>query len=252
MGGYLGDSGAKELKMVPVPSDDPDNLGLFLKPAMLMVASAKTKNKDAARKFIDFMVNSPEVGEIFKTSRGVPASKKQREATTFDGVDAQVVAYEESIAKYLSDAPEPPIVGFGTLESEFKRIRQELNYGKVTVDQAVDAVVQVRRRRHQAKRLADESPMTLTQTSSPRPGGRSSALRCRTEKSKRRRAEARAGYTFLLPWLLGFIRPDGRAHDLLAVPLLHQLQPLRSAQVDRCSITTRTSSRTSASCSPSR
>lgn len=32
MAGYLADSGAKELKLVPVPSDDPDNLGLFLKP----------------------------------------------------------------------------------------------------------------------------------------------------------------------------------------------------------------------------
>lgn len=138
MGGYLADSGAKELKMVAVPSDDPNNLGLFLKPAMLMVASAKTKNKEAAGKFIDFMLNSPEVGAIFKTTRGVPASKIQREATTFDGVDAQVVAYEESIAKYLSDAPEPPIVGFGTLETEFLRIQEELNYGKVTVDQAVD------------------------------------------------------------------------------------------------------------------
>lgn len=138
MGGYIGDSGVEDLKLVPVPSDDPDNLGLFLKPSMLMVASAKTKNKDAAAKFIDFMVNSPEVGEIFKTSRGVPASKAQRDGTTFDGVDAQVVAYEESIAKYLSDAPEPPIVGFGTLESEFLRVAEELNYGKVDIDGAVD------------------------------------------------------------------------------------------------------------------
>lgn len=138
MGGYLGDSGAAELKMVAVPSDDPENLGLFLKPAMLMVASAKTKNAAAAAKFIDFMVNSPEVGEIFKTTRGVPASKVQRDGTTFEGVDAQVVAYEDSISKYLSDAPEPPIVGFGTLESEFLRIQEELNFGKVDVDKAVD------------------------------------------------------------------------------------------------------------------
>jgi multiple sugar transport system substrate-binding protein len=65
MAGYLADSGAKELKLVPVPSDDPNNLGLFLKPSMLMVASSKTKQKDAAARFIDFMVNSPEVGEIF-------------------------------------------------------------------------------------------------------------------------------------------------------------------------------------------
>ncbi|UKA74774.1 ABC transporter substrate-binding protein [Arthrobacter sp. FW306-07-I] len=139
MAGYLGDSGAKELKLVPVPSDDPNNLGLFLKPSMLMVASAKTKFKDAAARFIDFMVNDPEVGQIFKTSRGVPASKTQRDGTTFDGADKLVVDYEKSIEQYLKDAPEPPIVGFGTLEASFGRIASDLNYGKVTVDGAVDA-----------------------------------------------------------------------------------------------------------------
>ena len=139
MAGYLGDSGAKELKLVPVPSDDPNNLGLFLKPSMLMVASAKTKFKDAAARFIDFMVNDPEVGQIFKTSRGVPASKTQRDGTTFDGADKLVVDYEKSIEQYLKDAPEPPIVGFGTLEASFGRIASDLNYGKLTVDGAVDA-----------------------------------------------------------------------------------------------------------------
>ncbi|GAB12077.1 ABC transporter substrate-binding protein [Arthrobacter globiformis NBRC 12137] len=138
MAGYLKDSGAKELKLVPVPSDDPDNLGLFLKPSMLMVASAKTRNKDAAARFIDFMVNDPEVGNIFKTSRGVPASKTQRDGTTFEGTDKAVVDYETSIGKYLRDAPEPPIVGFGTLEAAFLRFNEDLNYGKLTVDGAVD------------------------------------------------------------------------------------------------------------------
>jgi multiple sugar transport system substrate-binding protein len=103
------------------------------------VASSKTKQEDAAARFIDFMVNSPEVGEIFKTSRGVPASKQQRDGTTFEGTDAVVVDYEKSIQQYLKDAPEPPIVGFGTLESSFKRISSDLNYGKLTVDGAVDA-----------------------------------------------------------------------------------------------------------------
>jgi multiple sugar transport system substrate-binding protein len=106
---------------------------------MLMVASAKTKFKDAAARFIDFMVNDPEVGQIFKTSRGVPASKTQRDGTTFEGTDKLVVDYEKSIEQYLKDAPEPPIVGFGTLEASFGRIASELNYGKVDVNGATDA-----------------------------------------------------------------------------------------------------------------
>ncbi|MHC6231972.1 ABC transporter substrate-binding protein [Arthrobacter sp. MMS24-T111] len=139
MAGYLADSGAKELKLVPVPSDDPNNLGLFPKAAMLMSASAKTRFKDAAARFIDFMVNDPEVGQIFKTSRGVPASKTQRDGTTFDGADKLVVDYEKSIEQYLKDSPEPPIVGFGTLEASFKRVSSDMNYGKLTIDSAADA-----------------------------------------------------------------------------------------------------------------
>jgi multiple sugar transport system substrate-binding protein len=137
--GYLSDTGAKEPKLVPTPSDDPDNLGLFLKPSMLMVASAKTKFKDAAGRFIDFMVDDPEVGQIFKTSRGVPASKTERDGTTFEGTDKLVVDYEKSIEQYLKDAPEPPIVGFGTLEASFKRVASDLNFGKLTVDGTADA-----------------------------------------------------------------------------------------------------------------
>ncbi|BCW44954.1 ABC transporter substrate-binding protein [Arthrobacter sp. StoSoilB5] len=139
MAGYMADSGAKELKLLPVPSNNPDNLGLFLKPSQLMVASAKTKYKDAAARFINFMVNDPEVGDIFKTSRGIPASKGQRDGTTYSGTDTAVVDYEKSIEKYLKDAPEPPIVGFGTLETSFKRVNSDLNYGKLTLDGAVNA-----------------------------------------------------------------------------------------------------------------
>ncbi|MCY1310794.1 hypothetical protein D9M70_610230 [compost metagenome] len=50
-----------------------------------------------------------------------------------------MVDYEKSIEKYLKDAPEPPIVGFGTLEASFKRISSDLNFGKLTVDSAADA-----------------------------------------------------------------------------------------------------------------
>jgi multiple sugar transport system substrate-binding protein len=75
---------------------------------MLMVASAKTKYKDAAARFIDFMVNDPEVGQIFKTSRGVPASKTQRDGTTFEGTDKLVVDYEKSIESTSRTLPSRP------------------------------------------------------------------------------------------------------------------------------------------------
>jgi multiple sugar transport system substrate-binding protein len=138
LAGYLAESGAEELVMLPIPSDDPSNLGLFLKPSMLYSIGANSEHPEAAATLIDFLVNDPEVAEIFGTSKGLPASSAQRDAMTLEGVDAQVASYEESIAQYLSEAPPPPVEGFGTLEANFKRIGQDLRLGATSVDDAVD------------------------------------------------------------------------------------------------------------------
>ncbi|WP_432484776.1 ABC transporter substrate-binding protein [Kineococcus esterisolvens] len=137
LAGYLTDTGAQQLEIVAPPSDGDDH-GLFLKASMLYSIGSNTEHPEAAAEFIDFMVNDPEVGEIFGTSRGIPASKAQRDGVTFEGADAQIVAYEESIADELGESPAPLPIGFGTLETNFKRLGEDINYGRLTVDEAVD------------------------------------------------------------------------------------------------------------------
>ncbi|MCI2238149.1 extracellular solute-binding protein [Paenibacillus sp. TRM 82003] len=137
LAGYLTDTGAEKLEIVAPPTDTGDR-GLFLKASMLYAIGANTENPEAAAEFVDFMVNDPEVGAIFGTSRGIPASETQREGATFEGADAQIVAYEESIADELGESPAPLPIGFGTLESNFKRLASDVNYGRYTVDEAVD------------------------------------------------------------------------------------------------------------------
>lgn len=138
LAGYLFETEAEELVMQPIPSDDPDNLGLFLKPSMMLSVGANTEHPEEAAMLADFLVNSPEVGEIFGTSRGLPASSTQRDGVALEGVDAQVAEYEESISEYLTQGPPPPVEGFGTLEANFLRIGQDLRLGAITVDEAVD------------------------------------------------------------------------------------------------------------------
>ena len=135
--GYLANSGAESLEMMPIPSDDPDNLGLFLKPSMLYSIGANSEHPVEAALLIDFLVNDPRVAEIFGTSQGLRASSYQRDGVTLEGPDAQVAAYEESIAQYLQESPPPPIQGFGTLETRFREISEEINYGSISVDDAV-------------------------------------------------------------------------------------------------------------------
>jgi len=137
---YLGGLGADytELGLVAPPVTKEGAKDLYLKPSMLHTISATTEHPEAAATLVNFLINSPEVGAIFGTSRGLPASETQLEGAKLDGLDAQIRDYEESIADRLGDAPPVPIVGAGTLEEKFRQIGTELNFGTMTVDEAVD------------------------------------------------------------------------------------------------------------------
>ncbi|TDE94951.1 extracellular solute-binding protein [Occultella glacieicola] len=131
-------SGGATLAMLPPPADDPASSGLFLKPSLMLAASANSAHPEEAAALIDFLVNDAQVSEIFGTSRGVPASSSALDAVVAEGLDAQILDYEDSIADSLTDTPPPPVDGFGSLEESFVRIHEELAYGTVTTAEAAD------------------------------------------------------------------------------------------------------------------
>jgi multiple sugar transport system substrate-binding protein len=136
---YSADSGNENIQMLPIPSDAEGEKKMFLKPSMLLSASANSEHPAAAATLIDFLINDPEVGRIFGTSKGVPAVQAQRAMELEEGsVDARVVAYEESVAEYATEAAPLPVQGFGTIEAEFKRLGEEFAYRNITVEQYVD------------------------------------------------------------------------------------------------------------------
>ncbi|WP_065571068.1 ABC transporter substrate-binding protein [Microbacterium oleivorans] len=137
--GYLGNLGAdySELGLVAPPVTKEGAKDLYLKPSMLHSIAANTDHPEAAATLVNFLVNSPEAGEIFGTNRGLPASETALAAADLDPLSEQVKAYEESIADRLGDAPPVPIVGYGALEEEFRQLGVELNFGTLTVDEAV-------------------------------------------------------------------------------------------------------------------
>lgn len=139
-GGYLGNlgEGYTELGLVAPPVTKEGAKDLYLKPSMLHTISAKTEHPAAASTLVNFLVNSPQSGEIFGTNRGLPASQTALDAAELDPLSQQVKEYEESIADRLGDAPPVPIVGYGTIEEEFRKLGTELAFGTITVDEAVD------------------------------------------------------------------------------------------------------------------
>lgn len=137
--GYLAGLGESytELGLVAPPVTKEGAKDLYLKPSMLHTISANTDHPEAAATLVNFLVNSPESGEIFGTNRGLPASETALEAAELDPLSQQVKDYEASIADRLGDAPPVPIVGYGTLEEKFRQLGTELNFGTITVEDAV-------------------------------------------------------------------------------------------------------------------
>ena len=129
--GYLAGLGAgyTELGLIAPPVTKEGAKDLYLKPSMLHTISAKTDHPEAAATLVNFLVNSPESGEIFGTNRGLPASETALAAAELDPLSQQVKDYEASIADRLGDAPPVPIVGYGTLEEKFRQLGTELNFG---------------------------------------------------------------------------------------------------------------------------
>ncbi|WP_033344906.1 ABC transporter substrate-binding protein [Catenuloplanes japonicus] len=135
---YAGETDA-ELKIGPVPVITPGATGQYLKPAMLLSASARTDHPEESAKLISFLINDPQVGRIFGSNRGIPATNAQRKAAVLEGPAAAIAAYEEAIAPLLQQAPPAPPKGAGTVEAAFLRIADEISYGRSAVPDAVDA-----------------------------------------------------------------------------------------------------------------
>jgi multiple sugar transport system substrate-binding protein len=137
LAGYVAET-EQNVQMMPMPSGD-NGPQQFWKPSMLLSASATTDQPAATAALIDFLVNEPEVGRIFGTSKGVPAVAAQRDAMDVEpgSVDEQVVAYEESVTEVVTEPAPLPVEGFGAVEAEFKRLSEELQYGNIDVEQFV-------------------------------------------------------------------------------------------------------------------
>lgn len=141
LAGYVADSGTEDIQMMPMPTGPDGEKAMFFKPSMLLAAGANTEHPEAAATLIDFLLTEPEVGRIFGTSKGVPADEAQREAMELEegSIDARVVAYEEEVAEHVTQPVPIPVKGFGSIEAEFKRLGEELNYGTITIDEFVSS-----------------------------------------------------------------------------------------------------------------
>jgi len=133
---YVAESGNPNIAMMPVPTGKDGKKSMFFKPSMLLSAGANTKHPQAAAALINFLLTEPEVGKIFGTSKGVPGAQAQRDAMQLKpgSVDASVVAYEKAVKDQVTAQVPIPVKGFGSIEADYKRLGEDLSYGKITID----------------------------------------------------------------------------------------------------------------------
>ena len=138
LGGYLADSGAESISIVAPPTAVEGSKDLYQQGGLQMAIASNTDHPEASAIFLDYVVNSPEAGEIFGTTLGFPASSSKLAGTTLEGVDKQVADYIESVADRVGEAPPVPVIGYGSLEQTFWDLGKELGLGTITVDEAVE------------------------------------------------------------------------------------------------------------------
>lgn len=135
-----------------LPYDAKDG-ALFYRPSFFYSVAQTSKNKEAAAKFANFLVNNEEANKIIGTERGIPASAAAKETIYNDMTEEEKVAsdYLDKIADYVGEASPVLPVGFSELNTHFKEIFAEITYGTMTSEEAYDSYTA------KAKEIFDEN-----------------------------------------------------------------------------------------------
>ncbi|TMR91811.1 ABC transporter substrate-binding protein [Nonomuraea basaltis] len=117
--------------------------GMFLQPAMFYSASSKSERSAEATKFIDFMVNDPEAGQIILSDRGLPASSKVLAAVKdkLPEADVKTLEFIDEVRSELADPPPAPPKGASAMEDILTRYSEEVMFGRMTPDDAAQKFI---------------------------------------------------------------------------------------------------------------
>ncbi|HEY0187091.1 MAG TPA: extracellular solute-binding protein [Cellulomonas sp.] len=132
----MSDLGSDNIGMTTPPLvDGTDTHVLSEKASMLLSASANTSNPDAAVTLINFLANSTEVAEIVGSTLGTPATEARAAAAEDSAADLVINEYLADVAEEISISYPPIPTGYGTIESTWVQLHEQLRYGEITEDE---------------------------------------------------------------------------------------------------------------------
>lgn len=128
-----------DLELLRWPGEtENDRTGMYFKPSMYISMGANSEAPAAAAKFIDFMINSEEAGNLLLSDRGLPANAEVRSAveSQFSATDVLAAEFMADLEDEIVDGVPTPPVGAGQVASILARINAEVLFERMTPEEA--------------------------------------------------------------------------------------------------------------------
>lgn len=138
-----------DMRLMRIPSEtgSASDAGMYYRGSEFYSISATSSPEEqaAAAKFVDFMVNDAEGVKAVGMTMGVPpnAALVEEVSSGLDTVDAHVLSFITDLEADLTvETPGPSPIGSGNIQGIFDRDILELLYGRITVDEAADKMIE--------------------------------------------------------------------------------------------------------------
>lgn len=129
---------AMEIHRPPSVEGDASEAEQFYKASQFWSASSRSKHPAETQKFIDFLANSVEAGEIGLADRGIPGNSEVRAAVApkLTPTDALTAKFIDDIADEVGDAPAIPPAGSSAVSEILTRFATEVHFSRISPQEA--------------------------------------------------------------------------------------------------------------------
>ena len=141
---YAKAAGGANIVAAKLPTEDRNATKYsYLKPGMYWSVASASKHRAEAEQLINFLVNSPEAGQIFGTERGIPANPAVLDSikSTLKPDEQKTVAYTDSIRGILGAAPALTPNGASDIDKFILRALQDVMFGRQPADAAAKSFI---------------------------------------------------------------------------------------------------------------
>jgi multiple sugar transport system substrate-binding protein len=139
---YYATLGDGSVALAPLPTDTGVS-GLYVGGTSIAAISAKSKNKEAAARLLDFLLNDPGAGTALGLTRGIPPNSAVYSSLigALKPGDKLVYDYSQAVAAKLIPAPPLAPAGTSVLPAGFRKTYEKVMFGQLSIADAARQVV---------------------------------------------------------------------------------------------------------------